>query len=133
MAGTPSRHLIDSFDEPRGNRLHRAVDILAPRYTPVQAVDGGRIAGLLVSAAGGLSIYHVDPGSRYCYLYAHLSSYAPGLSEGRAVKRSEVIGYVGTTGNAPEHAPHLHFAVFQLRENGNCWNGTAINPLLVLE
>jgi murein DD-endopeptidase MepM/ murein hydrolase activator NlpD len=128
--GVSRERLIDSFADPRaaGARRHRAVDILAPRGTPVRAVEAGTIARLDVSAAGGISVYQFDGGQRYCYYYAHLDRYAAGLKEGAAVARGEVIGYVGTTGNAPRNTPHLHFAIYRLSEAKQWSAATALNP-----
>jgi murein DD-endopeptidase MepM/ murein hydrolase activator NlpD len=127
--GVAPERLIDSFREPRGagTRLHRAVDIMAPRRTPVRAVEAGTVARLDRSAAGGISVYQLDAAERYCYFYAHLERYAEGLAEGQSVKRGEVIAYVGTTGNAPPNTPHLHFAIHEASANG-CWGGRAIDP-----
>ena len=128
--GVAVERLIDSFDDPRGagTRMHRAVDILAPRGTAVRAVEPGTIARLDVSAAGGISIYQFDRDERYCYYYAHLDRYALGLREGAVVGRGEVIGYVGTTGNAPRTTPHLHFAIYRLSSAKQWSAGTALNP-----
>jgi len=132
VAGIP-RSVSDSFDDPRGgSRLHRAVDIMAPRGTPIRAVDGGTIAKLASTGSGGTTIYQYDPAERFCYYYAHLQGYAPGLREGQKVVRGDVIGYVGTTGNAPESTPHLHFAIFRLDDRKEWWNGTPVNPYPLL-
>jgi len=125
--------LRDTFDETRGSaRRHEALDVLAPRNTPVLAVEDGTIAKLFLSDAGGITIYQFDPTETYCYYYAHLERYAEGLKEGAAIKRGQVIGYVGTTGNAPRDTPHLHFAIFKLTEEKRWWQGTAIDPYSVL-
>lgn len=117
------------FAERRGgNRPHEAVDILAPRNTPVHAVDEGTIAKLFTSKAGGLTIYQYDPTGRVCYYYAHLERYADDLKDGQPVSQGEVIGYVGTTGNAPANTPHLHFAVFELNADKRWWQGRPIDP-----
>jgi murein DD-endopeptidase MepM/ murein hydrolase activator NlpD len=123
------------FAQPRGGgtRRHRAVDILAPHHTPVRAVEAGTIARLLVNEGGGITIYQFDPSKRYCYYYAHLDRYADGLREGARVARGEVIGYVGTTGNAPPDTPHLHFAIFELSESERWWDGRPVDPFLVLQ
>ena len=99
-----------------GSRGHEAIDILAPRHTPVVAVEDGTIAKLFNSKAGGITVYQFDPTEQFCYYYAHLQRYATGLRDGQKVSKGEVIGYVGTTGNAPPNTPHLHFAIFQLTE-----------------
>ena len=112
-------------------RTHEAVDILAPRGTPIRAVEDGTIAKLFESKAGGTTIYQFDPHGRYCYYYAHLDRYAPHLREGQVVRSGEIIGYVGTTGNAPPNTPHLHFAIFELTSERQWWKGKAIDPYLL--
>ena len=121
------------FEEGRdaGGRPHEAVDMLAPRNTPVRAVEDGAIAKLFTSKAGGTTIYQFDPSGRFCYYYAHLERYAPGLHDGQHVSQGEVIGFVGTTGNAPPNTPHLHFAVFELDGDRHWWKGRAIDPYLI--
>lgn len=114
-----------------GRRPHEAVDILAPRGTPVRAVESGTIAKLFFSKAGGITVYQFDPRGRFCYYYAHLDRYADGLRDRQTVTQGEVIGYVGTTGNAPPGTPHLHFAIFELGEDRHWWEGNPIDPYLV--
>ena len=128
VSGYDLKALHDGFHESRGDHRHGAIDLMAPRGTPVLAVDDGTIRKLFTSGRGGLSIYHFDADARYCYFYAHLDRYAPFLSEGRSVRKGDVIGYVGTTGNAPPNAPHLHFAIVKLDGTGRWWEGTPINP-----
>jgi peptidoglycan LD-endopeptidase LytH len=114
-----------------GNRAHEAVDILAPRNTPVHAVENGTIAKLFFSkGGGGNTIYQFDPTERYCYYYAHLERYADGLKNGQSVARGDVIGYVGTSGNAPPNTPHLHFAISVLGPKHEWWKGQPIDPYL---
>jgi murein DD-endopeptidase MepM/ murein hydrolase activator NlpD len=114
-----------------GARGHEAVDLLAPRNTPVYAVEDGTIAKLFVSKAGGITVYQFDRSRRFCYYYAHLERYAEGLADGQAVRAGDLIGYVGTSGNAPPNTPHLHFAIFELGPEKQWWKGTAIDPFLV--
>jgi murein DD-endopeptidase MepM/ murein hydrolase activator NlpD len=132
VAGARTLDLRDNFEEPRGSRRHEAIDILAPRHTPVIAVEAGRIARLFTSAAGGLTIYQFDPAEDYVYYYAHLEAYAAGLSEGDPVRAGQVVGYVGTTGNAPADVPHLHFAIMRLTADRRWWEGTPIDPYPLL-
>jgi len=133
VEGLKREELQDGFNETRGSdRRHEALDILAPRDTPVLAVDDGTIAKLFLSKAGGITIYQFDPTTTYAYYNAHLSRYAEGLQERAAVARGQVIGYVGTTGNAPPETPHLHFAVFLLTDQKRWWQGTAIDPYPLL-
>jgi murein DD-endopeptidase MepM/ murein hydrolase activator NlpD len=134
VLGIKREDLRSNFAELRGggSRRHEAIDILAPRNTPVFAVEDGEIARLFLSEAGGITIYQFDPGEKYVYYYAHLEKYAPGLEEGDDVKRGDIIGYVGTTGNAPRNTPHLHFAIFKMTDEKKWWQGTAIDPYSVL-
>jgi murein DD-endopeptidase MepM/ murein hydrolase activator NlpD len=133
VQGARREDLRSMFDERRGtSRRHEAIDLLAPRHTPVVAVEDGTIARLFTSDAGGLTVYQFDPTSTYCYYYAHLEGYAAGLEEGDRIKRGDLIGYVGTTGNAPKDTPHLHFAIFQMTEKKQWWQGTPIDPYTVL-
>jgi murein DD-endopeptidase MepM/ murein hydrolase activator NlpD len=128
VAGVEPKALRDTFAQMRGTRVHEAIDILAPRGTPVLAAGDGTIAKLFNSAAGGLTVYEFDPEKTYCYYYAHLDRYAEGLHEGQAIARGQRLGDVGTTGNAPPDAPHLHFTVFKLGADKRWWEGTALNP-----
>lgn len=123
-----STRLHDNFDEMRGTRRHEALDIMAARGTPVVAVDDGVVAKLFTSVAGGITVYQFDPGEKFVYYYAHLERYADGLREGAPVRRGDTLGYVGTSGNAPKNAPHLHFAIFRLGPDKRWWKGTAVNP-----
>jgi peptidoglycan LD-endopeptidase LytH len=130
--GVDREDLRNTFTESRGSRTHEALDIPAPRGTKVLAVEDGRIQKLFTSKAGGLTIYQFDPTQTFAYYYAHLDRYAAGVQEGQMVKRGDVIGHVGSTGNASADAPHLHFAIFRLGREKHWWQGDAINPYLVL-
>lgn len=128
VQGIAAEQLVRTFDDARGSRRHEAIDILAPMGTPVLAIEDGKIARLFTSKAGGTTIYQFDPTERFCYYYAHLQRYADGLTEGDTVRKGQVIGYVGVTGNAPKDTPHLHFAVFRLTADKRWWEGTPIDP-----
>jgi murein DD-endopeptidase MepM/ murein hydrolase activator NlpD len=133
VEGVGPGQLVRSFDDARGSsRKHEAIDILAPMGTPVRAVENGTVARLFNSKAGGITIYQFDPTERFCYYYAHLQRYADGLRENDTVRRGQVIGYVGVSGNAPKDTPHLHFAVFRLTTEKRWWEGTPIDPYEVL-
>jgi murein DD-endopeptidase MepM/ murein hydrolase activator NlpD len=122
------------FEETRGtSRPHEAVDILEPRGTPIHAVVDGTVVKLFFSKAGGTTIYEFDANGVLCYYYAHLDRYADGLHEGQHLSQGDVIGYVGTSGNAPANTPHLHFAVFQLNADRHWWQGRALDPYLVFK
>ncbi|GAA4800302.1 M23 family metallopeptidase [Lysobacter hankyongensis] len=125
--------LSDTFTDSRSEgRPHEAIDIMAEAGTPVLAVADGHVEKLFTSDKGGLTIYQFEPSGRYAYYYAHLQRYADGLREKQALRKGDVIGYVGSTGNASPAAPHLHFAIFALGPERQWWKGTAINPYPVL-
>ena len=128
VEGLKAADLRDSFAEGRGTHVHEALDILAPRGTRVLAVDDGRVVKLFNSAQGGLTVYQFDPTETFCYYYAHLDGYAQGLAEGAPLSRGSLVGFVGTTGNAPRDTPHLHFTVFRLGPEKRWWEGTPVNP-----
>jgi murein DD-endopeptidase MepM/ murein hydrolase activator NlpD len=132
VEGVRPEDLVRSFSDARGGRKHEALDILAPRNTPVKAIEDGTIARLFYSKAGGITLYQFDPTEQYTYYYAHLERYAEGLKEGDRIRKGQVLGYVGVSGNAPKDTPHLHFAIFRLTEAKHWWEGTPIDPYDVL-
>ena len=133
VAGVNPAQLSDTFSRARGaGPLHDAIDIMAPRGTPVLAVADGKVVKLFDSKPGGLTVYQFDRGAKLAYYYAHLDGYAPGVAAGTQLKRGDLVGYVGSTGNARPDAPHLHFAIFVLGPEKHWWEGTAINPYPLL-
>ena len=133
VQGITKSQLIDTYTQSRSEeRLHNAIDIMAPEGTPVLAASGGVIEKLHESAAGGTTIYVFNPERTYSFYYAHLSAYAPGLHEGQQVRQGDVIGYVGHTGNASPDGPHLHFQVSALTEGASWGGGESVNPYPIL-
>ncbi|NJC48787.1 UNVERIFIED_ORG: murein DD-endopeptidase MepM/ murein hydrolase activator NlpD [Xanthomonas campestris] len=133
VQGISSGQLQDTFTDARSEgRVHDAIDILAPTGTPVIAVADGTVEKLFNSERGGLTVYQFDPNGTYCYYYAHLERYADGLAEKQSIKRGQVIGYVGSTGNADPAAPHLHFEIHRLGPEKQWWKGEVLNPYPVL-
>jgi murein DD-endopeptidase MepM/ murein hydrolase activator NlpD len=133
VAGIHSDQLADSFDEPRdGTRRHHAIDILAPRGTPVLAADDGRVLRVSWNSAGGNTVYATDVEGRIVYYYAHLDHYRESLAAGMPLAKGDTIGFVGTTGNAPKDIPHLHFQIMRMPHDGKYWNGEPINPFGIL-
>jgi murein DD-endopeptidase MepM/ murein hydrolase activator NlpD len=126
--GIAAPALRDNYEQGRGSRKHEAIDIMAPRGTRVLAVDDGKLVKLFHSVPGGITAYQFDPQGRLAYYYAHLDRYADGLKEGMQIRRGDLIGYVGSTGNASAEAPHLHFAVFELGPERQWWKGEPVNP-----
>jgi murein DD-endopeptidase MepM/ murein hydrolase activator NlpD len=132
VAGVKAEELLDTFNEMRGTRRHDALDIPAPRGTPVLSATDGRLLRLFTSERGGLMVYTADASERFVLMYAHLDSYADGVSDGAPLRRGQVIGYVGTTGNAPPNLPHLHFAIARSTNVARWWEGTPVDPLPLL-
>ena len=129
VQGITAAQLQDTFTDARsGGRVHDAIDIMAPAGTPVLAVADGTVEKLFDSKLGGTTLYQFNPQRTLAYYYAHLQGYAPGIAEKQSLKRGQVLGYVGATGNADPAAPHLHFAIFELGPEQQWWKGTAINP-----
>lgn len=127
--------LDDTFDDTRdgGARRHQALDILAPRGTPVLSAQDGRILRLSRSSKGGITIYATDLNEHFVFYYAHLDRYHSGLYAGRPLVRGDTLGYVGTSGNAPKNTPHLHFQMMRMPANKKYWNGEPINPFPLLQ
>jgi len=135
LTGVRAEDLVDTFHEPRGGgtRVHEALDILSPRGTPVLSSTTGRVLRLHTSQAGGLMVYAADSTERFVLMYAHLDRYADGMRDGLPLRRGQVLGYVGTTGNAPPNTPHLHFAIAYPRDVSLWWTGTAVDPRPLLQ
>ena len=133
VEGVRRSQLLDNFDQPRGKeRHHAALDIMAPKGSKVIAAGEGKVVKLFNSKPGGLTLYQFDPSGKFAYYYAHLDRYADGIQEGTVLKRGDLLGYVGTTGNASPDAPHLHFAVVELTPARQWWKGTPRNPYPML-
>lgn len=133
IEGVAVERLKGSFSELRGSERHEATDIAAARNTPVRAVEDGSVTKLFYSKFGGNTIYQLDPTGEYIYYYAHLEGYEPSLKEGAKIKRGQVIGFVGTSGNAPANSPHLHFSVGILTPEKKWWQTHSIDPYEVLK
>jgi murein DD-endopeptidase MepM/ murein hydrolase activator NlpD len=132
VLGIRADELRDNFGDARTGHTHGAIDIMAPRGTPVLAAVDGTIRKLFTSRAGGLTIYEFDRDGSMSYYYAHLDHYVDGLRDGREVHRGDVIAYVGSSGYAPANAPHLLFAMSVLPPTKEWWKGEAINPYPIL-
>ena len=128
IQGLAVANLRDMFDEIHNGHPHEAIDIQEPAGTPVHAVVSGTIRKLFLSKQGGNTIYEFDATEVYSYYYAHLDRYVDGLHEGMHVERGEIIGFVGSTGNADPRNPHLHFAIFELGPEKQWWKGKPVNP-----
>jgi peptidoglycan LD-endopeptidase LytH len=128
LEGFDPQRMKGSYYETRGGQMHEAVDMLAPRSTPIHAVCDGRIAKLFHSRLGGTTIYQFDQNQRFVFYYAHLQNYAEGLTDGETVKKGDVIGYVGTSGNAPPNTSHLHFSISVLGPLKQWWKASPLDP-----
>jgi peptidoglycan LD-endopeptidase LytH len=135
VAGIKASDLLDTYTQSRagGARVHNAIDIMAPRGTPVIAAAPGTVEKLYFSqGGGGISAYVRSDDGRWIYYYAHLDAYAPGLKEGQKVKQGDPIGTVGFSGNANPAGPHLHFAVNRMAPGERWHEGTPVNPYPLL-
>lgn len=134
VAGADMSRVDDTFNDGRdgGERTHHAIDILAPRGTPILSADDGRILRMSTNTLGGISMYTVDSDARLVYYYAHMDRYNDAMSPGRAIVKGDTLGFVGTTGNAPKDTPHLHFQVMRWPADGKYWNGEPIDPFEAL-
>ena len=135
VQGIKPGDLVDTFTQARagGARTHDAIDIMAPEGTPVLAAADGTVEKLFQSAGGGgITVYVRSPDQRWSYYYAHLQGYAPGLAEGQKVKRGQLLGRVGHTGNANPAGPHLHFAINRMQPGEKWYDGTPTNPYPLL-
>jgi murein DD-endopeptidase MepM/ murein hydrolase activator NlpD len=134
VPGIRPEQLSDTFTQARAHgRPHDAIDIMAPRDTPVIAAAEGTVEKLFFShGGGGITVYVRSPDRIWMYYYAHLDHYAPGLAEGQQVRRGDTIAFVGSTGDASPNAPHLHFAINHMAPQERWWQGTPINPYPLL-
>lgn len=132
VAGVRPDQLVDTFEDARGNRTHGALDIMAPRGTLVLAAAPGTVEKIFESEAGGRTVYIRTVGGRWEQYYAHLDRYADGLREGMHVTRGQIIGTVGSTGNANPEGPHLHFEIKRMEPGEQWYGGRGINPYPLL-
>jgi murein DD-endopeptidase MepM/ murein hydrolase activator NlpD len=135
VEGVRASQLVDTYSQARagGARVHDAIDIMAPRGTPVTAAAAGTVEKLFFSrGGGGITAYVRSPDGQWMHYYAHLDAYAPGLHEGQRLRRGDPIGTVGSTGNASMEGPHLHFAINRMAPNERWWQGRPINPYPLL-
>lgn len=134
LRGLKREAIQDTFNDTRGGGTrHEASDIMAPRGTPVMAVVEGNVVKLFNSKKGGITVYQYDNAQKFCYYYAHLDKYVEGLKEGMLLRKGDVLGYVGSTGDAQANNPHLHFSILELGPDKHWWeHTTAVNPYPVL-
>lgn len=135
VQGIKPANLSDTYTQARagGARSHDAIDIMASEGTPVVSASEGTVEKLFFSnGGGGITVYVRSPDQRWTYYYAHLQAYAPGLAEGQQVKRGQLLGRVGHTGNANPAGPHLHFAINRMEPGQKWYQGTPINPYPLL-
>jgi murein DD-endopeptidase MepM/ murein hydrolase activator NlpD len=125
VAGVTRKQIANTWHAPRGNgRRHEGQDIFAKRGTPIYSATRGYVYNIGENNLGGQTVSVIGAGGRV-YYYAHLDSYAEGLTEGDYVTPQTKLGEVGTTGNAQGTPPHLHFGVYT--------PSGAIDPLPLIE
>jgi murein DD-endopeptidase MepM/ murein hydrolase activator NlpD len=132
VQGISPWELRDTFGDPRVGHAHEALDIMAAGGTPILSATDGRLTKLHLSKAGGIMVYASDASDRYVLMYGHLDRYADGLTEGALLRRGQVIGYVGSTGNVGAAGPHLHFAIARGQPSVAWWKGEPVNPYPLL-
>jgi murein DD-endopeptidase MepM/ murein hydrolase activator NlpD len=122
VPGAGRRNIQSLFGASRSNgrREHQGIDIFAPRGTPAVAAANGWISSTTPNTLGGNVVWLWDPARGHTLYYAHLDRHA--VSAGQRVRKGEVVGFIGNTGNARTTAPHLHFGIYR-RGQG------AIDPL----
>lgn len=134
VVGVKRENLTDTFSDARSeNRVHNAIDIIAPQGTPVVSVEDGEIARFFDSDLGGITIYQFSKDKKFVYYYAHLQKRADNLQEKVFVPQGTVIGYVGDTGNAGAGNYHLHFSISIPADMKRYWEGENINPFPILK
>lgn len=134
VQGVRREALSDTWGQSRegGRRAHEAIDIMAPRGTPVLAAAAGMVEKLFSSMRGGTTVYVRSPDRLTIYYYAHLDRYASGLAERQQIRAGQLIAYVGSTGDALPEAPHLHFGISRARADEGWWQGVPTNPYPLL-
>lgn len=133
VVGVAPDQVHDTFNESRdnGGRIHRATDIMAPRGTPIVSTSDGRILRMSKSNLGGITMYVLDTHERFLFYYAHLDAYAERLAPGQRVQQGDLLGFVGSTGNADSLAPHLHFQAMRWDPHRrDYWNCTPVDVRL---
>lgn len=134
VAGIKPESLQDTFTAARSaGRTHNAIDIMAPKGTPVLAAADGKIVRLFQSERGGTTIYQLSVDEHRVYYYAHLDRYADNLHDGQTVHQGDVIGYVGNTGDAGPENYHLHFSIWNIADPKHFWDGENLNPYTLLK
>lgn len=125
VVGIRAHDLNDSWHDPRdgGVRVHKGIDIFAPRGRGVVAVTDGIISFIGDQPKGGHCVWLTTENGA-SFFYAHLDRWAPGLYEGMEVQAGDLLGYVGNTGNARSTPAHLHFGINQ--------NDEMVNPYPLL-
>ena len=119
VVGVTPRDLDDSWHAPReGGRVHKGIDIFAPKGTEVVAVADGIVSYIGDQRLGGHCVWLTTENGASFY-YAHLDRWAPGLYEGMELQAGDLLGYVGNTGNARYTPSHLHFGVNESDEMVN--------------
>lgn len=112
LFGVSPSQVRDTWGEARSNgRSHEGTDIFAPKGQYVVAPTDSVVVDIGFGANGGNFVYTVNPGGER-YYFAHLDDYKDGLDEGDVLKKGDLIGYIGNSGNASGGATHLHFGIY---------------------
>lgn len=123
VQGVKAQNLKDTWGASRSQgRTHEGIDIMSSRGTKVFSATEGLVADLRNNNLGGKVVWILGPNGSWHY-YAHLDGHKRGLKVGDYVRRGDLIGYVGNTGNAKNTSPHLHYGIYLGGKGRN-----AVNP-----
>ncbi|OGI65523.1 hypothetical protein A3A95_03025 [Candidatus Nomurabacteria bacterium RIFCSPLOWO2_01_FULL_39_18] len=110
LFGVTPDNITSDFGDPRsGGRQHEGQDIMAPKGAPIVTPTEAVVLRTDTGDSAGKYVYTANPG-RETFAYMHLNEIAD-IDEGDVLKKGDLIGYVGNTGNASSGVPHLHFEI----------------------
>ena len=98
------------------SKMHAGIDFAGPVGTPIFATGNGKVISTKTDSGYGKNVI-IDHGYSYQTHYAHMSAFA--VKPGQTVKRGDIIGFIGNTGNST--GPHCHYEVIK--------NGVPVNPV----
>jgi murein DD-endopeptidase MepM/ murein hydrolase activator NlpD len=122
----------DTFRAPRAAPVgwHHGIDIFAPLGAPILAVADGTLFSVGWNDIGGYRLWLQDSEGNEFY-YAHLSAFSTLAVEGAQVRAGDVIGFVGSTGDAENTPYHLHFEIHPVSMKRMGYDGV-VNPTTYL-
>ncbi len=112
LLGVAVSDLTPNFGDPRdgGARTHEGEDIMAPKDDYIVSPTDAVVTSMGTGSSAGNYVYTANPGNE-TFVYMHLDKFAEGLAVGTVLKKGDLIGYVGNTGDAAGGPTHLHFEI----------------------